>query len=244
MSKGVFAALSGAVAAQTSLEVTAQNLANTSMDGYHRLRPVFREVLRNQGQGASPKAMNRQNRYAAVSGTVMDVASGPVRETGRALDAALPDGTYFAVGTPRGERYTRAGSMQVDAQGSLRIGDNAVLDDQGRPITVRTNQEVTLSKDGQVLVDGETRARLKLVTFAKPALLAPEAGNVVAASPGSGAASPAGGEMTVGGLEESNSSPVAAMNELITTNRSFDAYQRAIDTFREADRRVVSLPST
>ncbi len=243
MSKGVFAALSGAVAAQTALDVTAQNLANASSAGYHRQRAVFREVLKNQA-GVSPKGQNRQNRYAAVSGTVIDMSPGAVRSTGRPLDAALPDGMFFAIGTPRGERYTKAGSMQVDAQGSLRIGDSAVLDDQGRPIKVPTDQEVSLTKDGQVLVSGETHARLKLVSFQNPALLTPEAGNVLAASQSSGAPTPAGGEMTVGGLEESNSSPVAAMNDLITTNRSFDAYQRAIDTFREADRRVVTLPSS
>ena len=243
MSKGIFVALSGAVAAQTSLDVTAQNLANASSTGYHRLRPIFREVLSTAGK-SSPKAEQRANRYTAVSGTVMDMSMGVIRSTGRPLDAALSDGTFFAVGTNQGERYTRNGAVQVDAQGSLKIGDSAVLDDQGRPIKVPTDQEVSLTKDGQVLVGGETQSHLKIVTFQNPSLLTPEAGALVAASPGSGAASPSGAELTIGSLEESNASPVTAMNDMITTSRNFDAYQRAIDTFREADRRIVTLPSS
>ena len=42
MAKGVYSALSGAIAAQTSLDVTAQNLANASTPGFKKLRPIFR----------------------------------------------------------------------------------------------------------------------------------------------------------------------------------------------------------
>ncbi len=243
MSKGVFAALSGSVAAQTALDVTAQNLANASSTGYHRLRPLFREVLSKTASG-SPKAALRANRYTAVSGTVMDMSPGVIRSTGRPLDVALPENAFLAVGTARGERYTRNGAMAVTADGSLKIGDSSVLDDQGRAIRVSPDAEISLTKDGQVLVNGETQAHLKLVSFQNPALLTPEASCLVAASAGAGNAMPVGGEVTVGALEESNASPVTSMNDLITTSRNFDAYQRAIDTFREADRRVVTLPSS
>ena len=243
MSKGVFAALSGSVAAQTALDVTAENLANVSSTGYHRLRPIFREVL-SKTAGSSPKAAQRGNHYTAVSGTVIDMTAGVIRSTGRPLDAALPEKTFLAVGTARGERYTRNGAISVNAEGSLKIGEASVLDDQGRPIRVSPDQEVTLTKDGQVLVNGETQAHLKLVSFNNPELLTPEASCLVAASAGAGTAMPSGGELTVGALEESNASPVTSMNDLIATSRSFDAYQRAIDTFREADRRVVTLPSS
>ena len=47
MAKGVYAALSGAVAAETALDTVAQNLANGSSEGYRRLRPVFREEIRD-----------------------------------------------------------------------------------------------------------------------------------------------------------------------------------------------------
>jgi len=65
-----------------------------------------------------------------------------------------------------------------------------------------------------------------------------------AASAASGNAQASDGELQVGALEESNASPIDSMTELVKANRTFDAYQRAIDTFRDADRRIVTLPGT
>lgn len=243
MPKGVFAALSGAVAAQTSLDVTAQNLANASSPGYHKMRPVFREVLSNQA-GTNKKQRDHQNHYAAVTSTVIDTAPGVIRSTGRAMDLALPEGAYLAVGTPRGERYTRCGAVEVDANGGLSVNNAPILDENGQNITVEAGKEVSFTADGQVLADGETQAQLKIVSFENPAALTPEAGALVAMSPQSGAATPAGGDITVGALEESNASAVGSMTDLITASRNFEAYQRAIDTFREADRKIVTLPSS
>ena len=243
MPKGVFAALSGAVAAQTQLDVTAQNLANVSSPGYHKMRPVFREVLSNQA-GVSQRGRDRQNRYAVVASTVIDVAPGVIRSTGRPTDVALPEGAFLAVGTPRGERYTRCGAIEVDANGALKVNNSSILDENGQPITVTPGAEVSFTRDGQVLADGETQAQLKMVKFENPAALAPEAGALVATSPQSGAATPTGGDLTVGALEESNATAVGSMTDMISASRTFEAMQRAIDTFRDADRKIVTLPSS
>ena len=53
MSHGIYAALSGAVAQETSLETTAQNLANAQTAGYRGARPVFHEVLSQAGRPGS-----------------------------------------------------------------------------------------------------------------------------------------------------------------------------------------------
>ena len=51
--------------------------------------------------------------------------------------------------------------------------------------------------------------------------------------------------LTVGALEESNASPVTAMTEMLSATRMFEAFQRAIQTFHEADRRVATTtPAT
>ena len=52
MGDGIYAALSGAIAHQTSLETTATNLSNASTAGFRAIRPVFQEVLaREEGPG-------------------------------------------------------------------------------------------------------------------------------------------------------------------------------------------------
>jgi flagellar basal body rod protein FlgG len=46
--------------------------------------------------------------------------------------------------------------------------------------------------------------------------------------------------INVGAIEESNATTVSAMTDMVTATRTFEAFQRVIEAFREADRRVVS----
>ena len=244
MAKGVYAALSGAVATQVAVDTTAQNLANASTAGYQKLRPLFREALAQAGAPAGRPPGPSQNHYAATTGTVIDLSPGVIRTTGRQLDVALPPETFLAVSTPRGERYTRAGDIQVSPDGRLRVANADLSSETGNPIVVDPRSDVSISADGQVFSGGEALARIKLVSFAEPSLLTPEGATTLAVSPGSGPPSPASGELKTGHLEESNASPVIAMTDLMSATRMFEACQRAIETFREADRKIVTLPST
>jgi flagellar basal body rod protein FlgG len=240
VTKGVYSALSGAVAASVQLDTTAQNLANASTAGYQRLRPLFREAL----AGAAGRNEPGSPRFAAPAGTVIDLSPGVIRTTGRALDVVPPEGTFLAVSTPRGERYTRSGAIEQSASGELRLGGHPLLNEKGEPIAVDPAKLASISEDGQVLVDGEGLARIKLVSFREPAALTPEGAVLFSSSTTSGPAEVTNGTLRVGELEDSNSTPVVAMTELMTTSRLFDAYQRAIDTFRDADRRIAKIPET
>lgn len=247
MAKGVYAALSGAVASGVALETTAQNLANASTNGYHRIRPVFREVLARAGQAPQPgvgKTQPSENHFAVAAGTVIDMTPGVTRSTGNPLDVVFPERTFAAISTDRGERYTRAGSMKVGPDGSIQLAGGKLAGEDGQPITVDPTAQVSISKEGQVLANGEEVARIKLVEFQDPTRLQPEGAAQLAASQASGTPEITSGELAVGELEEPNATPVTAMTELMTVSRLFDAYQRAIETFRDADRRIVQVPSS
>jgi flagellar basal body rod protein FlgG len=51
---------------------------------------------------------------------------------------------------------------------------------------------------------------------------------------------PSRGPIQVGQVEESNANVVGAMTDLVTATRTFEAFQRVIDAFRDADRKVVT----
>ena len=84
------------------------------------------------------------------------------------------------------------------------------------------------------------RARVKLVSFPQPQNLTHDQGPLLISSAASGSATPAKGPVQVGLIEESNANDVGAMTDLVTASRTFEAFQRNIDTFREADRKVVT----
>ncbi len=231
MSDGIYVALSGAVAQEATLDATAQNLANASTPGYQRERSTFREVLSRSDDGA---------RYT-TSGTTLDTAGGAISVTDRPLDVALPPGSYLAVGTPRGERYTRAGSLKMNADGNLTAAGASVLAENEHPIHLDpAGGAVSLSSDGSVLQAGNLVARMRVVSFTKPAELAHEGGTLLTATPLSGPASITHVTLQTGAIEESNATVVSAMTDLVTASRTFDAFQKALDAFRDMDHKAVS----
>ncbi len=232
MSRGVYVALSGAVAQEHALETTATNLANAATPGFQRLRPVFREVL----AGASKK---ENLRYAEVSATAVDGSRGAVRTTGRSLDVALPEGQYLVVTTPRGERFTRAGSLSMAADGNLRTTAGTLVREDGKPMVLSTAAgEPSIQPDGSVVQNGEIVARLKIVQAQEGTTFSHEGGGLLASR--GAAPSPVTTTLDVGALEDSNATAVVAMTELVTASRTFEAFQRMLDTFGECDRKVLT----
>jgi flagellar basal-body rod protein FlgF len=240
MADGIYVALSGAIAQSMNLDSTAQNLANASTDGYQRMRPVFREELSRAG------SMDPGLHYSSLAATKLDTRRGELRDTGRPLDFAMPEGTYLAVSTSNGERYTRAASLSVGIDGSLRTtGGAAVLSEGGSPIQLSpTGAAVRVDESGQVLQGDTPVGRVKLVTFAAPSGLTHDQGPLLMATSESGEATPGTGRLEIGHIEQSNANVVNSMTDLVTASRTFEAFQRVIDTFRDEDRKVVTtVPS-
>lgn len=239
MSRGVYVALSGAVAQENALDATATNVANTSSAGYQRLRPVFRQAL------ASAQGQDSKLRYVTISRTALDTTPGATRLTERALDIAMPQGVYLATTTPRGERFTRAGSLAVNKEGGLSTaGGVAVTSDAGAPFAIAPGGgAVTIDPDGTVRQGKSSIGKLKLVKFEKPDALEPEGGSMLALG-GAGAITPSEDPVTVGAVEESNAAPVAAMTDLMTASRTFEAFQKCLDQFGEIDRKLLTTVPT
>lgn len=234
MSDGIYVALSGAIAQSAGLDTTAANLANAGTDGYQRVRPVFQEAL--------ARAAEPSSHYATLAGTRLDTTRGALRPTGNPLDFAMPEGTYLAVSTPRGERYTRAASLSLGNGGVLRTSHgDSVLGEDGKDIKIAAaGGALRIDDSGQLWQGGEARGRVKLVTFAQPQNLSHEEGPLLLATPAAGAPSAGRGPIEVGQVEESNANVVGAMTDLVSATRTFEAFQRVIDAFRDADRKVAT----
>ena len=240
MSGGIYVALSGAIAQTESLDATAANLANASTEGYQRVRPVFREALasaQNQANGGL--------RGVSTSAVTLDTSRGEIRSTGNPLDVVLPDNAYLAASTPKGERYTRAGSLNVSTTGTLQTRAGApIVGEDGNPIkTTPGKGEVKISPAGEVFQAGAKLGRVKMVQFASPGNLMPEGTSLLATTPAAGAMSPAKGELSIGAVEQSNTSAVGAMTDLVNANRTFEAFQRAIESFHSADQKAATVAS-
>ncbi len=107
-------ALSGLNAAQTDLGVTANNIANTSTNGFKGSRAEFADLFAVSLQGVSSNATGNGVRVAAVA---QQFAQGNIEFTDSNLDLAISGPGMFIVSDGGALAYTRAGAYQLNRDG-------------------------------------------------------------------------------------------------------------------------------
>src|SRR6187402_3112201 len=107
-------ALSGLNAAQSDLNVTANNIANSSTTGFKRSRAEFAELFAVSPQGVATLATGNGVRVSDVS---QQFAQGSIDFTDSNLDLALSGPGFFTVSDGGALAYTRAGAFKTDAAG-------------------------------------------------------------------------------------------------------------------------------
>ena len=233
MERGLYAAATGMMAQQMMQDVLAQNIANAGTIGYKQDAPTFRAVQGmalqrlNDGHGRGSR-IGQLGTGAQADKVYIDWNSGPLTHTGNPLDAALSAGQFFAIQTPQGERYTRAGDLQLNATGQLVTAKGLpVLGANNRPITVPTTGVLTLDPAGNLNSDGAPIAKLKIVT-ADPTQLVKEGDTLFRALTPAAVRLAAAPRLQVGTLEQSNMDTVQGLVKMITASRGFDMAQRAV----------------
>lgn len=238
MLRGIFTAASGLGVSQARLDVLANNLANASTAGFKADRLVQRpfwlhllvaKEVRDFPQGGlfwRPVGYSYQG--VMVSRVVTDFAAGPLKETGRRTDVALEQpNAFLVVETPQGERYTRNGSLGVDAQGYLVDSRGyRVLGEDGY-LEVGSD-DFRLTPAGEVFAaDGRRLGQLRVVEFPDTAQLNKAGDNYYIAPPQAAQPSPNPG-IRQGFLEGANVDPAEAAVNLMQAVRTYGANQRLL----------------
>ncbi len=256
MVRGLYAAASGALVAQSQADNVANNLANVTSSGFKQTLlqiesapslDIYR-IQTDPGHAAGralpgvPVAVpiGALGTGAQIYDTPEDFAQGPLQQTGNRLDLALTGANqFFTIATPNGVRYTRDGQFTLDANGTLRTMDgNPVLGTTGRPVVVNAQQgPLTFNTDGTVTQApqaGQTAAAstqvgtLQIASFNNLNALRKEGDNNFVDTGGAQPAATQNVSVQQGSLEKSNGNVVRAMVDLITAERWFDANERAM----------------
>ncbi len=220
MIHALYTASTGMVAHQTRLDVLANNLANVGTTGFKQDLVAIDTVPVADTPDSAQLRMSTV--HAARSGT--DMTPGGIRPTGNPLDLAIQGPGLFVVSTPGGERYVRSGSFIRDAGGFLATDAGFRVLGATGPIRV---PEAGLEIDGTGrLPDGQA---LRFVSDADPARLLKTGSNLFAPVDETVPPEPAEGVVVAQGhLENSNVNVVLTMVEMLSTLRSYEAYQRTI----------------
>ncbi len=217
-----------------STQVLANNLANADTPGFRAERAVFAEFLQPRAAGSAALPGDRGAAYAIDRATWRDMAAGAISTTGNPFDLALRGDGYFAVETPRGERYTRAGRFSLAGDGKLTDGEgNAVLDARGTPVVLGPNDtRVEVRGDGTVHSENGPVGQLRVVRFADPQKLRAEGSRLYSSDEPDAPAERPG--VVQGAVENSNVQPVAEITTLTAQMREFQFATQFVE--REGER--------
>lgn len=232
-SGGIYVATAGAVAQTNALDAAANNIANASTAGFHGDRITFSEVL--------GKAKSADTAVVGAGTARVDSQAGALTPTGNPLDVALEGDGYFAIQTPQGNRYTRAGNFTLDAQHELVTADGAkVLGDNGSAISVPPDaREIGIAEDGTVSADGQRVGKLQVARFA-PNQLKREGGTQFSATGqplGFDSTNPAP-KVRSGMLEGSNVDVVHSVVDLVKVSRTYESLMKMIQNYHDVESRA------
>jgi flagellar basal-body rod protein FlgG len=215
-----------------TLRVIGQNVANLETVAYRReiavMRPSFEE--------ASDDARTALVRPLTME-TVIDLRPGTLKGTSETLHLALEGPGFFVVDSGQGEALTRRGDFRLDSEGRLVTQAGLPVLGEGGPLHL-DGATPEISPDGNVRVNGEIVARLRIAQVASEAQLTPLGGDLYAA-----AQLPEGNDaarVRQGFLETSNVESAQEMVRLIETMRHFETVQRFVRGYDDMMGKAIS----
>ena len=243
MDRALYVALSGATQTLRAQAANNHNLANASTTGF-KAELVVADALQVRGEGFDSR-VNARSLDAGI-----DNRAGALLSTGRELDVALGADDWLAVQAADGrEAYTRAGELQVDADGLLRTRGGQQVLGEGGPIQLPPHAQLSIGSDGSVSViplgqtggTALTVGRLKIVNAA-PTQLTRAGDNLYFVREGvPPLETSSSAKVVAGALESSNVNIAESMVTMIELARNFELQTRAMKSADENAQQAASL---
>jgi flagellar basal-body rod protein FlgF len=213
----------------TRQDQIANDLANASTPGYKSdssSQEAFGQLLlENTATGQPIGTLGLGTR---IQTTTTDMAPAPLSQTGDSLDLGIDGQGFFAVQTPSGRRYTRDGQLDVDASGRLETATGfPLLDRNNNPIQVGSANNLAIDLNGVVSRNGKTLGTIGLVSLTSPVK---QGDTLFSGTPGP---RPAGTGIKQGYLEGSGIDATSAMTAMLTSLRTYQSDQQAIQAIDE-----------
>jgi len=237
MDKLLYISMSGAKENLNATAIRANNLANAKTTGFKSDIEQARS-MQAFGEGMPTRVFSLTERPA------QDFSSGPLISTSRDLDVAIQGEGWLVVesedGTPA---LSRAGSLQIDAEGMLRNAAGQYVLGDGGPIALPIPiDKLKIGNDGVITVHPQGAPATVVEEAGRLQLTNPDHRDLVKGSDGlfrlkdGGPFEPdAAVTIASGMLEGSNVNSVSEMVDLITLQRQFDMQVKMMKTAEEID---------
>lgn len=237
MNRGMYPLLSGGIAQEMRLEMISHNLSNINTIGYKKDRSIFKSFFPtiNAADTEGP-FLGKDKAFVLYDRSMIDFTGGPVRNTGNKLDLAINGDGFFVIEKAGDTRYTRNGSFSLDEQGRIVTRNGDLVLGEGGPILLPEGN-ITVDEKGTVNVGNEEVGRLRVVSLTNQEDLKKEGESLIL-----GGAEHPSEDFTImqGALEQSNVNAIEEMASMIEVLRSYESYQKVIQTMDEINSRSAS----
>ncbi len=225
----LISAASGMKARMDSLDMLANNLANSGTSGFKADREFYSLY---------------EQQLPVVETRWTDFSQGTVLPTGNPLNLALSGNGFFALTAPTGIVYTRNGNFRISKANQLESAEGYPLRnilDMGNPITVDPAQDLAVGTDGTVTQGGQALGQIEVGLIPSAVDQVGKLGNsYFALVDGAGNATPAvATEVQQGQLEQSNVPVADVAVRLVSVMRQFEMLQKAMNISSEMSKQAI-----
>ena len=245
MLKNIYAPLSGGEAQERVMEILSNNLANVQTTAFKRDLITFEAQEANPWPNyptALPPApfkvdMNslyplkgNEMSYVTLSDIKTDHTQGPLQKTDHDSHVALEGNGYFEVMTPFGTRYTRDGSFDLNANGTLVTKQGHVVQGEkgGSIIIPSSSPKLSILPTGEVYAGENLLDKIKVTSFQDESLLERLGSNLWTHNGPPDNEKSFSGRLHQGYLEGSNVNMMQDLTNLIVAHRTYEALQKSI----------------
>jgi flagellar basal-body rod protein FlgG len=245
MIAGLYTAANGLVAIERMQSATANNIANSSTNGFKSHTPAnegFYEVFMTQARGPGAfRGARAPGGGVRVAETYNNYRQGTLQLTGDPLHIALEGPGFLAVDTAEGERFTRDGALTVDTEGHLATHSGHKLQNvTGGYIDARGGR-IEIDPEGNVFIDRVPAGQVRVLEFADPQALQRAGDNLYLAPQDAidQAEGAAATRVLQSSLEASNVDIPREMINLMLGTRAYEANHRSILAADETISRLI-----
>jgi len=230
-------AASGLRARMESLDLLANNMANSSTSGY-KGDSEFYTLYTSEAAEADPSG--EPTTLPMIQRQWTDFSQGLLEATNNPLDLGLSGKGFFAVKSQSGTLYTRNGSFHLSKAGTLVTGDGyPVLLKDGKTLQADPAQPIEVTPDGEIRQKGQTLGQIQLVEFKDPTLLVKQGSNYFRNGSDQPPAGASNVQVRQGQIESSNVSAAHGAVRLVGVIRQFEMMQKAISISNDMGRKAI-----
>jgi flagellar basal-body rod protein FlgF len=224
-------AASGMKSRMESLEMLANNVANSGTAGFKSDREFYNlYVSQDASEGSTEAYRPDPSTLPVIERHWTDLGQGTLLPTGNALDLAISGKGFFVVDAANGPIYTRNGNFRLSPSGQVITQDGQpvrVVRPDGKPVVLDRVAAIDVDGKGDIHQSGQVVGRLAMVECDDSSRLS-KLGSTYFKIDGPNPKLASEAEVHQGSLESANVPVGESAVKLVGVMRQFEMLQRAM----------------